>query len=64
MRPELHALIDVGIFIDTPRDERIRRMTSRPQPSTSWMGQWLAAEDWYLANVQPHTRANLVIAGI
>jgi uridine kinase len=64
MRPELHALMDLTILIETPRDERIRRMTSRTQPSTSWMDQWLAAEDWYLANVAPHRSADLILAGI
>ncbi|HLX36806.1 MAG TPA: hypothetical protein VKR29_03360 [Candidatus Binataceae bacterium] len=64
MRPELRALMDLAILIETPRDERIRRMTARAQPSTSWMDQWLAAEDWYLANVAPHRSADLILAGI
>ena len=63
-RPELRALIDVAIFVETPREERLRRMSARPQPSTSRIDQWMAAEDWYLANVAPHTRADLVIAGM
>ena len=62
-RPELRPLIEVAIFIETPREERIRRMAVRPQPSTSWMDQWMAAEDWYLAQVGPHRHADLVIEG-
>ena len=62
-RPELRPLIDVAIFIETPRDERMRRMLSRPQGSTSWMEQWMAAEDWYLEHLAPHRRADLVIEG-
>ena len=63
MRPELRALIDVAIFVETPRDERVRRMRARPQPSTSWIARWMAAEDWYLEHVAPHRHADLVIDG-
>lgn len=62
-RPELRALLEVAIFIEAPREERIRRMSARPQPSTAWMDQWMAAEDWYLANIAPHRGADLVIEG-
>jgi uridine kinase len=62
-RPELRPLIDVAIFIQTPREERLRRMLARPQDSTSWMDPWMAAEDWYLEHVAPHHRADLVIEG-
>jgi uridine kinase len=62
-RPELRELLDVAIFIDTPRDERLRRMRARPQGSTSWIERWMAAEDWYLESVAPQHHADLVIAG-
>ncbi len=62
-RPELRPLIDVAIFIETPCDERMRRMLARPQGSTSWMDPWIAAEDWYLENVVPHHRADFAIEG-
>ena len=32
-RPELRTLIEVAIFIETPREERMRRMLARPQAS-------------------------------
>jgi uridine kinase len=63
MRPELRPLIDVTIFIETPRDERVRRMSARAQPSTSWMARWVAAENWYLEHIAPHRHADLVIQG-
>ncbi len=62
-RPELRSLIDVTIFIETPRNERIRRMLSRRQPSTSWMDRWISAEDWYLEHLAPHRNADLVVEG-
>jgi uridine kinase len=63
MRPELQEWIDVAIFIETPRNERIRRMSARPQDTTSWMHRWMAAEDWYLENLAPQYRADLLIDG-
>jgi uridine kinase len=62
-RPGLRALLEVAIFIETPREERIRRMLARPQPDTSWIDQWMAAEDWYLALNGPHRSADLVVQG-
>ncbi len=62
-RPELRPLIDVAIFIETPRDERIRRMLARPQPSSAWMDRWMAAEDWYLEQIAPQHRSDIVIEG-
>lgn len=62
-RPELRAMIDVAIFIETPRDERVRRMLARSQPSTAWIDQWMAAEDWFLENTAPQRGADLVLEG-
>ena len=64
MRPELRPMIDVAIFIETPREERMRRLLARPQPDASWIDQWMAAEDWYLENVAPQHHADLVIEGL
>jgi uridine kinase len=63
MRPEIRPLIEVAIFIETPRAERRRRMVSRPQSSTSWIDRWMGAEDWYLENIAPHRHADLVVEG-
>jgi uridine kinase len=63
MRPELRPLIEVAIFLETPRGERMRRMVARPQESTSWIDRWMAAEDWYLENIAPQSDANLIIEG-
>jgi uridine kinase len=63
MRPELRPQLDVAIFIETPRAERMRRMSVRPQDSTSWMDRWMAAEDWYLENIAPQHRADLILEG-
>jgi uridine kinase len=63
LRPELRPRLEVAIFIETPRDERMRRMSARPQGGTSWMDSWMAAEDWYLVHLAPHRTADLVVEG-
>jgi uridine kinase len=63
MRSELRPLLDVAIFIETPREERQRRMLARPQDSAAWMARWMSAEDWYLEHVAPHRHADLVVKG-
>jgi uridine kinase len=63
MRPELRPLLDIAIFIETPREERQRRMLARRQDSAAWMARWMSAEDWYLEHVAPHRHADLVVEG-
>src|SRR6202050_3776694 len=62
-RPELRQLLDVAIFIDTPREERLRRMRARPQENTSWIERWMAAEDWYFEHIDPARHADVIIEG-
>ncbi len=62
-RPELRQLLDIAIFVDTPRDERIARMLARGQNAQEWIERWMAAEDWYLENIAPLRSADLVVAG-
>jgi uridine kinase len=67
-RPELRPLIDIAIFVDTPRDERRKRMLARGHLNNDirndWLVPWMAAEDWYFTNVRPVEHADLVVAGI
>jgi uridine kinase len=63
-RPELRALIDVAIFVDTPRAERRRRMKARGQNPQDWIERWMAAEDWYLEHIRPMECADLIVEGI
>jgi uridine kinase len=67
-RPELRPLIDIAIFVETPRDERRERMLARGHLKNDirneWLTPWMAAEDWYFANVRPAEHADLVLAGI
>ncbi len=61
-RPELRAMLDAAIFIDAPRDERLRRVLARaPDSSTDWMTPWMAAEDWYFEHISPQDSADLIL---
>jgi uridine kinase len=67
-RPELRPLIDIAIFVETPRDERRKRMLARGHLNNDikndWLAPWMAAEDWYFANVRPAQHADLIVMGI
>src|SRR5580658_535547 len=63
MRPELRDLIDVAVFVETPRAARLARMQARAQNETNWIGRWMAAEDWYLEHIRPMEKADLVVEG-
>jgi len=62
-RPELRPLLDLAIFVDAPRDLRMRRMSARGQNASEWIARWMAAEDWYLEHVRPADHADLVVRG-
>lgn len=61
-RPELRPILDAAIFIDAPRDERIRRVLARdPNSSTDWITPWMSAEDWYFTHIRPQATADLLL---
>jgi uridine kinase len=62
-RPELRDLVDLAVFVDTPRATRLARMKARAQNNPTWIDRWMAAEDWYLENIRPADTADLVVAG-
>lgn len=63
MRPELRELVEISVFVDSPRDLRRKRMSDRIQSGTGWIDRWMAAEDWYLENIKPMESANLIVRG-
>jgi uridine kinase len=62
-RPELRDLLELAIFVATPRADRLARMTSRTPDDTKWIERWMAAEDWYLEHFRPADTADLVVNG-
>jgi uridine kinase len=62
-RPELHDVIDLSVLVDTPADERRRRLLARGHGNDAWWPRWNAAEDLYYATIRPHPSFDLVVPG-
>lgn len=62
-RPELAQYYDLTVFVETARAERLRRMAARGENPSEWIDRWMAAEDWYLRDVEPRVKAGIVVSG-
>ena len=62
-RPELRSFFGVTVFVETPREQRLARMLDRRYEDVAWVGQWMAAEDWYLEHMRPLDHVDLVVDG-
>ncbi|MFB8271834.1 uridine kinase [Streptomyces sp. NPDC055955] len=64
-RPELADSYDLLVYVDTPREESLRRLRERGDDHgpIDWEARWRLAEEHYLAATQPEQRAHLVISG-
>jgi uridine kinase len=52
-RPELADLVDLRVLLDTPADERHRRLEAREGPDhvDDWYHRWTEAEEWYFGTL-------------
>ena len=62
-RPEIRDFFAVTIFVDAPREERVRRIRGRGYQELDWVDHWMAAEGWYLESIRPRELADLVVDG-
>jgi uridine kinase len=64
-RPELAGSYDVLVYVDTPREESLRRLRERGDDHgpIDWESRWRLAEEHYLALTRPRERAHLVVCG-
>jgi uridine kinase len=62
-RPELRDLIDLAVLVQTPADERLRRLTARGHGNDAWWPRWGAAEDHYFTEICPAESFDLVVSG-
>jgi len=62
-RPELRDLIDLAVLVQTPADERHRRLTARGHGNDAWWPRWGAAEDHYFTEICPAESFDLVVSG-
>jgi uridine kinase len=64
LRPELRRYWDVSIYVDTPTQVRMSRMSQRSENTPSQIARWEAAEDFYVTAERPATWADLVVDGV
>ena len=62
MRPELRDYYDITVFVDTPRETRLSRLSGRPDDPV-WVERWAGAEEWYNTNLRPIDYADVVVSG-
>ena len=63
LRPELRDAFDVTVFIQASAETRVKRQTSRAENSRFWIEQWMAAEEFYVANKGPWEWVDFVVDG-
>lgn len=62
-RPELHEEIDLAVLVETPPEERRRRLVARGHGNDAWWPRWNAAEVLYYTTVRPARSFDLVVPG-
>ena len=62
VRPEIREFYGVTVFVEAPRDERVRRIHARDE-NVAWVDRWMAAEDWYLEHVRPADWVDHIVDG-
>lgn len=64
-RPELAEHYDLLVYVDTSREESMRRLRARGHDHgpIDWESRWRLAEEHYLAAIRPRERAHLVVPG-
>lgn len=65
-RNELAPLYDLRIWVDCPRDLRLRRGIERDGEKSRdrWERDWMPAEDRYVREHRPHERAEMIVSGV
>ena len=62
-RPELRDLIDLRVLVRADDQQRAARLRAREGGIGPWERQWLEAEAWYLTEVMPESRFDVVVTG-
>jgi len=64
-RIELEQFYDLTVWVECPRSVRLARGMERDGEAAcrQWEEEWMSAEDRYISQQSPHTRADIVYAG-
>ena len=60
--PQLADLVDRSVLVDTPEQERLRRLRARIAPA-DWDPDWLIAEQAYFRQTRPPAWFDLIVPG-
>lgn len=60
--PELSDLVDRSVFVDTPEQERLRRLHAQVAPE-DWDADWLIAQESYFRLIRPAASFDLIVSG-
>lgn len=63
LRPCLRPFFGLAVWVDAPRDERLRRGIERDGESERWTWEqdWMPQEDRYMAAADPRATADLIL---
>ena len=66
LRPELSVYYDLRLWIECPRDVRLKRGLERDgeHALALWEDVWMKEEDRYIAFYKPHLQAHKIIPGM
>jgi cytidylate kinase len=64
-RAELGAPWDLTVWVDAPREVRLRRARERDGAAMQrrWLDDWLPSEEAYAAREHPQDRVDLIVNG-
>lgn len=62
-RPQFADLLDLRVLVETPAEERLRRLHVRGHGNDRWWSRWSAAEDLYFMTVRPPASFDLEVPG-
>lgn len=63
LRPTLRDLSDVKVYVEAGAEVRLKRHIDRAENSNEWINRWVAAEDFYVAEHDPKSAADVVFEG-
>jgi len=66
LRPELSMYYDLRLWIECPRDIRLKRGLERDgeHARSQWEDDWMKEEDRYIVSYNPHLQAHKIIQGM
>jgi uridine kinase len=66
LMPELSRYFDLRLWIECPRDVRLKRRLKRDGElaRSQWEDDWMKEEDKYVASYNPHLQAHKIIQGV